>query len=97
VVTGARGLWASSQLTGVDQKSRTVLSRALRQCSLSTEVMESNASAGGVHSCPHICRIAAILPFPRLLLEEASVSEFRKKLLSISDVTHLNRDGPKRL
>jgi len=25
------------------------------------------------------------------------VSEFRKKLLSISDVTHLNRDRPKRL
>ena len=64
MVTGVRGLWASSQLTGVDQKSRTVLSRALRQCPVSTEVMESNASAGGVHSFPQICRIATILPAP---------------------------------
>jgi hypothetical protein len=89
VVTGGLSLCASSQLAGVDQKSRTVLSRALRQCSLSTVVMESIASAGGFHSCPHICRI--------VLLEDASVAEFRKKLLSISDVPYLNRDGPKRL
>jgi hypothetical protein len=89
VVTGGLSLCASSQLAGVDQKSRTVLSRALRQCSLSTVVMESIASAGGFHSCPHIGRI--------VLLEEGSGAEFRKNLLSISDVTHLNRDRPKRL
>ena len=74
-----------------------MLSRALRQCSLSTEVIESIASAGGFHSCPHICRIATIPSPPRALLEATSVSEFRKKWLSISDVTHLNRDGPTRL
>ena len=74
-----------------------MLSRALRQCSLSTVVMESIASAGGFHSCPHICRIAAIPSRPRVLLEAASVAEFQQNLLSISDVTHLNRDQPKRL
>ena len=97
MVTGARGLSASSQLAGAGQKSRTVRSRALRQCSLRTEVRESSASAGGFHSCPHICRIATKPPVPRVLLERASGAEFRKKLLSISDVTHLNRDRPKRL
>jgi len=97
MVTGARGSLASSQLTGLDQKSRSVLSRALRQCSLSTVVMESIASAGGFQSCPHICRIATMPSGPRVLLEAASVAEFRRKLLSISDVTHLNRDRPKRL
>jgi len=51
VVTGARSRCASSQLTEVDQKSRTVLSRALRQCSVSTEPIESRS---------HICRIAAL-------------------------------------
>jgi hypothetical protein len=30
-------------------------------------------------------------------LEDGSVAEFRRKLLSISDVPHLNRDQPKRL
>jgi hypothetical protein len=88
VVTGWLSLRTSSQLTGVDQNSRTVLSRALRQCPLSTVVMESRS---------HICRIAAIPSAPRVPLEDRSVSEFRKKLLSVSDVTHLNRDRPKRL
>ncbi len=87
-MTGGRSLCASSQLTGVDQKSRTVLSLALRQCSLSAEAMESRA---------HFCRIATLSSFPLGPLETGSVAEFRKKLLSISDVPHLNRAWPGRL
>lgn len=51
-----------------------------------------------MESRSHICRIAA-QPFPSACfrLENASVTEFRKKLLPISDVPHLNRDQPSRL
>jgi len=87
-VTGAGSLCASSQLTGVDQKSRTVLSLAFRQCSLSAAAMESSA---------HFCRIATVSSFPSLRLEPGSVGEFRKKVLSVSDVPHLNRDRSGRL
>jgi hypothetical protein len=90
-------LSAASQLTGVGQKSRTVLSRALRQCSLRTEVMESIASAGGFHNCPHICRIAIKPPGPPRPVRAREWGGVPEKLLSISDVTHLNRDRPKRL
>jgi hypothetical protein len=62
VVTGARTRLASIQLTGVDQKSRTVLSLALRQCWDNAVAMESSACPGGFHSCPHICRIATVVP-----------------------------------
>lgn len=55
MVTGARKRYASSQLTGVDQNSRTVLSLALRQCSLSAAAMESRAQ---------FCRIATLSSFP---------------------------------
>lgn len=61
MVTGARSLLASSQLTGVDQNSRTVLSLALRQCCDKTLAMESSACPGGFQSCPHICRIAIVI------------------------------------
>ena len=101
-MTGARSLLASSQLTGVDQKSRRVLSFALRQCCDNALAMESSACPGGFQSWLHICRIATIPSFParsspRVLLEMGIVIEFRKNLLPISDVAHLNRDRPWRL
>ena len=100
-MTGARSLLASSQLTGVDQKSRRVLSFALRQCCDNALAMESSACPGGFQSCRHICRIATILPSrafsPRVWLEMGIVIEFHKNPLPVSDVAHLNRDRPWRL
>jgi hypothetical protein len=87
-VNGARSLCASSQLTGVDQKSCTVRLLAALQCSLSADAMASSAD---------FCRIATVASVGSGLLEIKSVAEFLKKLLSISDVPGLNRDGPRRL
>jgi hypothetical protein len=90
-------LRASSQLTGVDQNTCTVRSLAARQCSFSTAANEFSASPGGFQNCRHIGRIATTASFPRARLEDRSVAEFRKNLLPVSDVPHLNRDRPRRL
>jgi hypothetical protein len=98
VVAGRRTLCTSSQLTGVDQNSCLVRSLAVRQCSFSTAANEFSTSHGGFHICRHIGRIATTVSFPSSPeLEERSVAEFRKNLLPVSDVAHLNRDGPWRL
>jgi hypothetical protein len=86
-------LRASSQLAGVDQKTCSVRSLAARQCSFSTAANEFSTSPGGLQICRHIGRIATTVSFPSSPdLESSSVAEFRKKLLPVSDVAHLNRD-----
>jgi hypothetical protein len=84
VVAGGRTLRASSQLTGVDQNSCTVRLLAARQCAFSAAANEFRISC-----------LAMTASFPSSLESDCrSVTEFRKNLLSISDVAHSNRGRP---
>jgi hypothetical protein len=88
-------LRASSQLTGVVQNRSIVRTLAARQRSFSTAANEFSTSPGGLQICRHIGRIATTVSFPSSPgLEGTSLAEFRKKLLPVSDVAHLNRDRP---